>query len=437
MSNLLTSMFEPWARMVETGLTLMGSTLQAVQSSIEKLADQAPPTPATEPPLDGPADVDAATADFANRLAHILVRTPVTPGALLAAWTEVVDSVLKSFGRIDLRYPQQWMVLPIQLPLSFGTLLAQSGLRGLHGASVVGLSDTPDLFSYVTEVFTDFGISTTLQYKEYLARLREEVRRSPDDAGARLQLGRTYIKLGRYTEAIQELASAAGRPAVRAAALRESAVANFRAGDFQQAVKDGSASLALAPADDRTRFWLWLAARKLGGYPADVPEDLRMEMKVGYDAPAVEFEDVADKIGLDKISGGRGTAVFDLDGDGCLDVVICGAHAGCGVYRNNGDGTFTDVSVGSGLEDRVNTFCVAVGDYNNDGRDDLYITRFGFFPGDSLLYRNNGDGTFTDVTREAGVANWGPPLPPSGRTTTATATWICSWPTIWAGCSTD
>src|SRR4029450_6438756 len=101
--------------------------------------------------------------------------------------------------------------------------------------------------------------------------------------------------------------------------------------------------------DERARHWLWLAAQKVGGYPATVCQELRMQVVAGYHPTALEIEEVAAAIGLDKTSGGRGTAVFDSNGDGTLDVVIAGAHAGCSLYRNNGDGTFTDISAGSGL----------------------------------------------------------------------------------------
>jgi hypothetical protein len=187
----------------------------------------------------------------------------------------------------------------------------------------------------------------------------------------------------------------------------ESAVSCYRASRFEEAVKDAAASLAVEQSD-RARFWMWLAAEKLGGYPADVPEDMRIEVKAGRHPTRLRFEDVAAQIGLDKTSAGRGIAIFDMDGNGFLDVVIASAHGGCNVFRNNGDGTFTDVTVGSGLDECVNSFAIAVGDYNNDGLDDLYITRLGFYLGESVLYRNNGDGTFTDVTKEAGVGCWVP-----------------------------
>ncbi len=70
------------------------------------------------------------------------------------------------------------------------------------------------------------------------------------------------------------------------------------------------------------------------------------------------------------------------------------------LYRNNRDGTFTDVTEKAGVPGNAYGMGVAVGDYNNDGLPDLYVTQFGR----NILYRNNGDGTFTDVTEKAGVA---------------------------------
>ena len=120
---------------------------------------------------------------------------------------------------------------------------------------------------------------------------------------------------------------------------------------------------------------------------------------------------------MDKTSGGRGTAVFDYDNDGWLDIVITSAYGGVNLYHNNGDGTFTDVSVNSGMDASTNTFAVIAGDYNNDGvHRRLYVTRSGFFAGNGQLFRNNGDGTFTDVTDEAGLGGvWGPAF---------TASWV-------------
>ena len=108
-------------------------------------------------------------------------------------------------------------------------------------------------------------------------------------------------------------------------------------------------------------------------------------------------------------STGPGCAFFDYDNDGWLDIYLVNsgqsdfykpaAPLSNALYRNNRDGTFTDVTVQAGVKGGGFGMGVAAGDYNNDGFPDLYVTQYGT----SVLYRNNGDGTFTDVTREAGV----------------------------------
>src|SRR5437588_2394625 len=111
-----------------------------------------------------------------------------------------------------------------------------------------------------------------------------------------------------------------------------------------------------------------------------------------------------------------GIAVFDYDNDGWMDIFLVNGstledlHAGkchaSKLYRNNHDGTFTDVTVKAGLAHCGWGFGVAVGDYDNDGWEDLYIT---YLEG-AVLYHNNHNGTFTDVTPKAGVGNpgrWG------------------------------
>jgi enediyne biosynthesis protein E4 len=111
---------------------------------------------------------------------------------------------------------------------------------------------------------------------------------------------------------------------------------------------------------------------------------------------------------------GTGVAWIDYDQDGLMDLYLVQSGATdaykpshplrSALYRNNGDGTFTDVTekAGVGGEGHYGQG-VAVGDYNNDGFPDLYVTGYGR----AILYRNNGDGTFTDVTAKAGVADEG------------------------------
>jgi enediyne biosynthesis protein E4 len=104
---------------------------------------------------------------------------------------------------------------------------------------------------------------------------------------------------------------------------------------------------------------------------------------------------------------GCGVAFLDYDNDGWLDIfVLCGTRMDAPVpgssnrlYKNNRDGTFTDVTEKAGLLRTGWAGGVTVGDYNNDGYEDIFISYYG----QNVLYRNNGNGTFTDVTKEAGL----------------------------------
>jgi hypothetical protein len=104
---------------------------------------------------------------------------------------------------------------------------------------------------------------------------------------------------------------------------------------------------------------------------------------------------------------GCGVAFFDYDNDGWLDLFVLngtrleGAPPGATnrLYRNNRDGTFSDVTEKAGLTHAGWASAVTIGDYDNDGHDDLFVTYYGR----NVLYRNNGDGTFTDVTAKAGL----------------------------------
>jgi len=123
-----------------------------------------------------------------------------------------------------------------------------------------------------------------------------------------------------------------------------------------------------------------------------------------------------------------GVAVFDYNNDGLPDLYFAnGAHIPelqktgpqywNRLYRNNGDGTFTDVTEQAGVKGEGYSMGVAAGDYDNDGWEDLYVTGVNR----NILYHNNHDGTFTDVTAHAGVAGLDPQR---GKTWSVAAGWF-------------
>jgi hypothetical protein len=175
-------------------------------------------------------------------------------------------------------------------------------------------------------------------------------------------------------------------------------------------------------------FRAWSRRRLLQAVPAFLTAVL-LRRKAAALTPAAadlppfsHFVDVAESAGLTKVMPygegatatylteimGGGCAFIDYDNDGWMDVFILGGRrlesippgASNRLYRNNRDGTFTDVTEKAGLTDAGWAVGVCVGDYNNDGFEDLFLTYFG----QNKLYRNNGNGTFTDVTAQAGLA---------------------------------
>jgi len=380
--------------------------LSGLQSAIQVMSGQ-PTAGRSGAPVKGPKNMDSAVSEFADRLVRIFRFKSWESSDPRMLFAELLKASRVCFGFVNLEDPRN-VVVPLQFVVSSATLMVQQALRGLVSYDVVGPRKFVRFVGDFAESFTDTPVFVGLEYMDLIAAYEARLGRSPGDDVLRAELGHLQIKCGLYNQAADNLLKAALNPAVRATALHDAAVALHRAGKLKSAAKAGSDSLYACPDNERARAWLWLTAQKMGGYPAFVPAGQRMEVKVGYETPKVEFEDIAAKIGLDKTSGGRGIAVFDYDNDGRLDVAIASAHGGCTLYRNNGDGMFTDVSVGSGLEECVNPFVITVGDYNNDGNADLFVTRYGFYDGETQLFRNNGDGTFTDVTAAAGLKLWGP-----------------------------
>src|SRR6266705_3491535 len=147
-----------------------------------------------------------------------------------------------------------------------------------------------------------------------------------------------------------------------------------------------------------------------------------LEARSNHSAPELSFTNIASQAGLKAVTiyGGEqanrylvettgcGVALLDFDGDGWLDIYqvngwrfdsLPAPRPQNHLYRNNRDGTFTDVATQAGVGKSGWGQAVCLGDYDNDGFVDLFVTYWGA----NVLYRNNGNGTFTDVTRKAGL----------------------------------
>ncbi|HTM39354.1 MAG TPA: CRTAC1 family protein [Terriglobales bacterium] len=178
-----------------------------------------------------------------------------------------------------------------------------------------------------------------------------------------------------------------------------------------------------------TAMLLWLAAtlatpaRAQGGHDVAPPPPPGLKTAACKNRPVPQLEDVTEKAGIrfrhsysaekkyipESMSGG--VLLLDYDRDGWLDIYFSNAPtvemalkhqpARGALYHNNHDGTFTDVTDKAGIATPCWANGGAVGDYNNDGWPDIYVTCLGA----NVLYRNNGDGTFTDVTAHAGVGD--------------------------------
>jgi hypothetical protein len=170
---------------------------------------------------------------------------------------------------------------------------------------------------------------------------------------------------------------------------------------------------------------IWLLSKPESPYrPGEKIEGLTSELarSIPPDYPKIKFVNVAKEAGIDfqHFSGrrstqlpedmGSGAAWSDYDNDGWLDLFVANeigpiamtpeeiknSPAHCALYHNNGNGTFTEASAQAGVDFRGWGMAAAWGDYNNDGWIDLFVTCYG----ENVFYHNNGNGTFTDKTKE-------------------------------------
>ncbi len=165
--------------------------------------------------------------------------------------------------------------------------------------------------------------------------------------------------------------------------------------------------LAGNPDDLEVRWLLNLSYMLLGTYPQDVPAEYLLKPEIfRSEIRMPRFMDVAASTGFGTRDVAGGTIADDFDGDGLVDVILTSVDH-CTeprYYHNKGDGTFEDWTKTAGFADQFGAINAVQTDYNNDGKLDIFMLRGGWeFPIRNSLLRNNGDGTFTDVTKDVGL----------------------------------
>ncbi len=188
----------------------------------------------------------------------------------------------------------------------------------------------------------------------------------------------------------------------------------------ENAIKHLLKYLQQDPSDLEVKWLLNLAYMTLGKYPEGVPKQHLIPPAVFESKENIgRFVDVAPSLGLNTVGMSGGAIMDDFDNDGFLDIVTSSSDP-CDpmhYFHNNGDGTFTDQTARAGLSNQLGGLNLLQADYNNDGCLDILVLRGAWtLPMRKSLLRNNCDGTFTDVTRESGLA-----IP---ATSTQTAGWL-------------
>jgi tetratricopeptide (TPR) repeat protein len=177
--------------------------------------------------------------------------------------------------------------------------------------------------------------------------------------------------------------------------------------DSKQAINYFLKNLERNPNDLELRWLLNLSYMTLGKYPEGVPDKYLIPPSAFESGEDVgRFVDVAPDVGLNSVSTAGGLIVDDFENNGLLDIVTSGFYscAPMHYYHNNGDGTFTDRTQQAGLGGILGGLNILQADYNNDGCVDILVMRGGWeFPQTKSLLRNNCDGTFTDVTAASGL----------------------------------
>jgi len=229
------------------------------------------------------------------------------------------------------------------------------------------------------------------------------------------ELALAYLRLGERTNCISNHAAESCILPIKGMGIHTDQTGS------RKAIEIYTQLLEKDPHDLESRWLINLAYMTLGEYPKGVPSKVLLPGMEGDTTYKVRrFQDVASNLKLDVNNMAGGSIVEDFDNDGYVDIMTSGwgTNDALHYFKNNADGTFTDFSNKIGLNGITGGLNMTQADYNNDGFTDVLVLRGGwkreFGKEPNSLLKNNGDGTFTDVTIESGLLSFHP---------TQTATW--------------
>ena len=177
--------------------------------------------------------------------------------------------------------------------------------------------------------------------------------------------------------------------------------------------------LLIETPDDLELTWLLnICYQTLGRYPQDVPKKFLIPVKAftGANQGIPKFEDIAPMLNVATQGNAGGSITEDFNNDGYLDIVVTSSGLKAGdqmrYYENNGNGGYTDKTSAAGLDGFIGGLNCMQTDFNNDGYADIFVLRGGWLAQSgqhpNSLLQNNGDGTFTDVTKASGLLSFKP-----------------------------
>ncbi|MEE8585367.1 MAG: FG-GAP-like repeat-containing protein, partial [Acidobacteriota bacterium] len=236
---------------------------------------------------------------------------------------------------------------------------------------------------------------------------------SAEEQTAFFEIGRVLAKQGQLERALPFFGKRLQRissPRAQAQTWREIGLSLFRLGRFEEAAKAFVNALSAwgAPADQ----WLLHLSQQKSAHPIEgLPEQFRFpvrpELSPAQGGERLQFVDIAGRLGVDRLDGNGPSSWGDFDGDGRADLLLAGSDAFIGLYRNQKD-RFVEVTSAAGLEGIASGYSANVVDYDNDGHLDIYLSLNGWSgPAPNRLFRNLGGGAFEEVTDQSGTGDPG------------------------------